>query len=57
MMRALINLYSSPSAITWSDPKDPEISILRMNCYEYIEILIDVSPHTLLESVWQVALS
>jgi hypothetical protein len=36
----------------WCDPKVPEIWILRPNCYEYIEIPLGVSPHTLLESVW-----
>jgi hypothetical protein len=34
-----------------------KISILPMNGYEYIEIPIGVSPHTLLESVWHAALS
>jgi hypothetical protein len=35
----------------------PEIWILHANGYEYIEIPLGVSPHTLLESVWQVASS
>jgi hypothetical protein len=38
-------------------PKVPEIWILRANGYEYIEIPLGVSPHTLLESVWQAASS
>jgi hypothetical protein len=31
--------------------------ILRANGYEYIEILIGVSPYTILESLWQAASS
>jgi hypothetical protein len=38
-------------------PKVPEIWILPTNDYEYIEIPIGVSPHSLLESVWQAASS
>jgi hypothetical protein len=36
-------------------PKVPEMWILRVNGYEYIETPIGVSLHTLLESVWQAA--
>lgn len=43
--------------ITRFYPKVPEIWILRANGYEYIEIPLRVSPHTLLESVWQAASS
>jgi hypothetical protein len=42
---------------TRSYPKVPEIWILRPNGYEYIEIPLGVSPHTLLQSVWQAASS
>jgi hypothetical protein len=35
--------------------KVPEIWILHTNGYEHIEIQLGVSPHTLLESVWQAA--
>jgi hypothetical protein len=38
-------------------PKVPKFLILRANGYGYIEIPLGVSPHTLLESVWQAASS
>jgi hypothetical protein len=41
----------------WCGPKVPEILILLTNGYEFIKIPIRVSPHTLLESVWQAASS
>jgi hypothetical protein len=43
--------------ITWCDTKIPKIWTLRLNWCEYIEIPIGVSPHTLLESLWQAASS
>jgi hypothetical protein len=38
-------------------PKFPEIGILCTNGYEYIKITTGVSPHTILESVWNTELS
>jgi hypothetical protein len=48
---------SKQNLYTWWDPKVPEIWMLRANGYEYIEVPLSVSPHTLLESVWQAASS